>query len=144
MASCDLRGSPDLATEDAIACASYASMDATYRAGNRFLADQYLYVPEYYMEPKRFGEENAVLFPLGTRLCDKEVVLYRGNNNVAPIHANLKKTNFLLPYCECDTYRNGLVCDSGKCCSRSHQLFDNMTKRHGWSDKDRDHRRVCH
>lgn len=122
---------PTLELEDKLVCDNYRLLDNAYKKNNSVLNEEYLYVPCYYKQNKRFVDENNVLFPQSSRLCDKEVVLYRGQNNVIPQTTSFKKTEFLIPHCDCDSYQNWVICDREKCCSKRHQLFMNMTKRQG-------------
>jgi hypothetical protein len=132
MAYCDPNTPPGLAAEDAWVCKHTSELDRSHSKRNGFLEHQFLYVPDYYKCYKDFKEENTLIFPLDrNRLCDKDVVLYRGQNNVAPKTLDKSKSSFLVPYCECNSYDNGLVCDGTKCCSKSHQLFMNHTRRQG-------------
>lgn len=125
---------PSLELEDTLVCENYNSLDKSYREHQNELNREFMYVPDYYKCTKNFEHENNVLFPASSRICDKEVVHFRGQNNVVQ-HINKKKDEFLLPYCKCNTYDNSLICDANKCCSKSHQLFMNMTKRHGVKEK---------
>jgi hypothetical protein len=66
--------------------------------------------------------------------CD--LLLSRGGNNV-PGRASICvgdecpaiPTTLVWPVCPINTYKNDQVCDGVKCCSRSHQLFENVTRR---------------
>lgn len=122
---------PSLKLEDEIVCHNYNAMDRGYQTKQAFLNQEYMYVPRYYKCLKDFKAENDVIFPACNRLCDREVVLYRGQNNVAPEHLPKQKNSFLIPYCECNKYDNSIICNQSKCCSKSHQLFFNQTKRQG-------------
>jgi len=113
--------------ENKIMQASHEYLDCRYKKYNVEAFMEYSFVPDYYKRLKDFQNENKVLFPADKRLCDKEVIRDRGQNNVNP--TNLKDAKFLLPVCPQNTYRNHLVCDKTKCCSSSHQLFMNHTKR---------------
>lgn len=88
------------------------------------------YVPEYYKFNKDVCNENTVLFPESSRLCDKEVVKYRGQNNVPPQNLD-KKNNFLVQpsKCGCGNKPNTIECNGCQCCQRCHKMFLNNTKR---------------
>jgi hypothetical protein len=114
--------------EDKIICNGYSALDANYKQFNQYQYMEQVYTPYYYICSKDFGDENKLRFPASTRTCDKEVIYYRGrNNDVTDI--DKKKNDFLIPVCDCNTYDNGLVCDAKKCCTKSHQLFFNVTRR---------------
>lgn len=116
--------------EDKLLCYNYNTIDANYRQQNLDNYIENMYVPNYYKCSKDFTLETRVLFPVDTRKCDKEIYQYRGRNN-QHTEIDKRKNNFLIPHCECNTYDNRLVCDGKKCCSKSHQLFMNLTKRNG-------------
>lgn len=144
MAYCDINHPPSLLTEDAWVCNHTAELDRSQRQQNGMLEHQFMYVPEYYKCNKDTKEETHLILPQDrNRLCDKDVVLYRGQNNVAPKNFDKSKTSFLLPYCQCNTYDNGLICDRKKCCSKSHQLFMNYTRRQGVKNCPAPSRRPC-
>jgi hypothetical protein len=115
--------------ENELICENYKHLDKNYRCDNLLRLNEYCYVPEYYKDLKKFDKENEVLFPEGSRLCDKYIVRDRGSNNVIPTNIHPPSQPFLLPYCKNNTYENHLICDKKKCCSKSHQLFMNHTKR---------------
>ena len=119
---------PNEAIEHALVCDAYTNMDASYKRQNMNAFLEYSYVPQYYKCQKNICEENAVRFPKGNELCDKNVALYRGQNNRPPRNIPISQP-FLIQPCQYDTYDNALICDDGKCCSKSTQLFCNMTKR---------------
>jgi hypothetical protein len=111
-------------------CESFKVVDQNSKCLNAMLFREMHYVPEYYQCQKQFCEENALMWPMENRLCDKEVILYRGQNNVKDgkvIRDNQQP--FLLPYCKENKFRNSIVSDDKKYCSRTHQLFNNVTKR---------------
>lgn len=63
--------------------------------------------------------------------CVKELSSYREPNRPCP-HPELDQyymQEFLLTPCFKPTYKNHLVCNEDKCCSKRHQLFKNVTKR---------------
>ncbi len=113
---------------DEMMCKNYKSLDSSYKQNNHNMYQEFSYVPDVYKCFKNICDETTLYWPLENRLCDREVILYRGQNNKAPVNIE-KKKNFLIPYCDCNTYRNHVVCNDSKCCSQSHQLFMNLTKR---------------
>lgn len=54
--------------------------------------------------------------------CDKSIYLSGYDK-----YSNANMNDLLLIPCSKNTYKNDLVCDIAKCCSRSHQLFWNNT-----------------
>ena len=54
----------------------------------------------------------------------------KNNINKYMIYDIVPSKGFLLQPCKQNTYVNGLVCDDAKCCSRTHQVFNNLTKQH--------------
>lgn len=125
---------PSLELEDKLVCQNYQSLDNAYQGNQEFLNNEFLFVPEYYKCFKDAADDNELFYsknPRWNRVCDRDVVLYRGQNNVAPQNLSKKKNEFLIPVCDCDTYRNHLICDKHKCCSKTHQTFGNLTKRQG-------------
>jgi hypothetical protein len=122
---------PNLKIEDEIVCQNYRTLNSNYLNNNNDLFAERTYVPCYYKQFKSIDDDNELYHPKFERvadLCDKNVVFYRGENN-KPQSVILTKQEFLIPYCKCNTYDNGIICDSKKCCSKSHQLFGNMTRR---------------
>lgn len=119
---------PTQQLEDQLMCQGYSTLDANHRQQNLVNYMENVYVPGYYKCSKDPSRENELLFPLNDRMCDKEVVIYRGRNNK---HSEIDKRKhaFLIPFCDCNTYNNGILCDGKKCCSKSHQLFMNYTRR---------------
>lgn len=120
---------PNQKLEDDIICQNYVNMNKTYKYTNSQMCSEYLFVPEYYKCNKDFTNENKVIFPEEPKLCDRNIVQYRGQNNKAPVNIDKRKNEFLIPFCNKNTYKNHIVCDDDKCCSKSHQLFMNITKR---------------
>ena len=120
---------PNQKLEDEIICQNYANMNDMYKHNNTHIFGEYLFVPDYYKCNKNFVNENKVIFPEEPKLCDRSIVQYRGQNNKAPTNIDKRKNDFLIPLCNKNTYQNSIVCDDAKCCSKSHQLFMNMTKR---------------
>lgn len=122
---------PNEHLEESILCHNYTVLDERYRQNNARNFDTQVFVPQYYKCDKDFANENAVLFSTDNRSCDKNVIMYRGMNNKPPVDFDKKKTDFLIPHCDCNTYNNVVICDKKKCCQKSHQLFCNMTRRNG-------------
>jgi hypothetical protein len=117
---------PLLEKEDAWVQNRLFGMDCMHRHNNSYAYVNYIEVPDYYKQLKRFDHENKIIFPFGSQLCDKNITRYRGQNNVVP--TTIEKRSFLLETCPKDSFQNYLICDSKKCCSKSHQLFMNHTK----------------
>jgi hypothetical protein len=117
--------------EDRLLCDHYAALDKQYKKNNERMMGEMEFVPSYYKDNKDFAQENEVLFPASNRLCDKEVVKFRGHNNVPPKNLDKRKDVFLLPISDqANTYNNSITCDERRqCCSKSHQLFMNQTRR---------------
>jgi hypothetical protein len=124
---------PNQILEDKIMCHNYNILDSNYVRNQQDSYLEFMYVPQYYKCFKDMDKDNATHYPVDrnayTNLCDRNIVYRRGENNKPPTNIDKRKNNFLLPYCECNTYDNALMCNSKKCCSRSHQLFENMTRR---------------
>lgn len=112
-----------------------------------FLATQY-YLDQTKMFMSRFVPQNPRLASVGVGANDlllfekeafgdtcliKELIPKSDNQNKQLTLDN----GFYLQPCTVPTYRNSLVCDADKCCSRSHQMFDNFTRqgtgRSGWA-----------
>jgi hypothetical protein len=54
--------------------------------------------------------------------------------NCQNIGSNSLNGEFVLQPCKNNTWKNYQTCDSMKCCSKKHQMFDNWTKRGGIED----------
>lgn len=117
---------PLMEKEDAFMNQRLTNMDCAYRQDNSYAYVNYVEVPDYYKNLKRFDHENKVIFPEGPKLCDKNITRYRGQNNVVP--SRIENKPFLLDICPQNSFQNNLVCSSKKCCSKSHQLFMNHSK----------------
>jgi hypothetical protein len=122
---------PNERLENEIICRNYQNLDARYKTDNNDTYRERMFVPQYYKCSMEIKDNNKLRWPQDNRLCDMDVIFYRGQNNRPPQNFDMKKNEFLLKYCNCNTYDNGLICDEKKCCSKSHQLFCNMTKRNG-------------
>ncbi len=57
--------------------------------------------------------------------CAGDDRLKQGYNNFTAYHLS----EYLMVPCKKNTFRNFVDCDEDRCCSVSHQLFNNMTKR---------------
>ena len=122
---------PNQLLEDNILCHNYNILDSNYKQGNNYTYGESMFVPKYFKCMKNFKDENTVRFPLPSSSCDKDIIQYRGKNNF-PSSLDKRNNSFLIPYCskKKNTYHNVVVCNDDTCCSESHQLFMNCTKRH--------------
>jgi hypothetical protein len=117
---------PLLEKEDEFVKCVCRNINQSYDQNNQYVFRNNIDVPEYYKKNKMFEQETTLIFPDETKLCDKNIVKYRGQNNI--VSSSGKKKEFLVQPCPHNTYANHLVCDGKKCCSRNHQLFMNYTK----------------
>lgn len=123
---------PNQLLEDEIIRNNYNKLSANYISRNQDMFFENIYMPYYYKCTKEFDNENVLRLPVVNKSCDKNVLYYRGENNRPPRNIQKQKTDFLLHHCDCNTYDNSLICNKTKCCSKSHQLFENHTKRNGF------------
>ena len=69
--------------------------------------------------------------------CEPSLPCYTYNNaykeiqnlETRPEYSKYYLNEFLLTPCPKPTYKNYIVCGEDRCCSKRHQLFNNMTKR---------------
>lgn len=130
---------PNEIIEEALICQAYGNLDADYKAKNMNSFLEYSYVPQYYKCQNNICNDNLLRFPKQqhSQICDEDIFMYRGQNNRPPRNFPVAQP-FLVKPCQIDSYDNAVVCDDDKCCSKSTQLFCNMTKRSGSKDcKDR-------
>jgi hypothetical protein len=109
-------------------CKSYSELDTTYQKNNETMLNEMKWVPCYYKQNKNFADENNLMFSKKEMTCDKDVILYRGQNNKTSVGLPPSEP-FLIQYCPVNTNRNFIIADDKKGCSVSHQLFNNLTKR---------------
>lgn len=66
-------------------------------------------------------------FKTRTPGCSLDLIMTRGGN--ASGMKQKTQSEFLMPPCWTNTFQNYLVEDDKKVCSKSHQLFNNLTRR---------------
>lgn len=131
----------DLEKSDAMICNNHMERQCKYNAMNNQAFMQQMSNPQA-TTLRDINMETKSFIGMDTRVYCNDLINIRGKNALVPCinkrpcmgyecYTPFHINEYLLIPCKENTYRNHLVCDDDKCCSLRHQMFMNVTKRHG-------------
>lgn len=131
----------DIEKSDAMICNNHMERLCKYNALNNHAFVQQMTVPQP-TQLRNVDQESQAYFGMSTRTYCDDLINVRGKNALVPCinkrpcmgyecYTPFHINDYTLIPCKENTWRNHLVCDDGKCCSLRHQMFMNITKRHG-------------
>lgn len=134
---CDLNSLQDIEKSDYMLCTNTAHLHYNDRKFNDGLFVQQMSKTRP-MCVRNIDTENSLFVTPSTRVatCQNSLLVRGGNSiNCEPsrpcpkLYTNYNMNEFLLVPCPRNTYKNYLVFDDKKTCSKSHQILNNWTKR---------------
>lgn len=131
----------DIEKSDSMICNNFVERRCKYNAMNQRAFLQHMGQPQP-TQLRDIVQESEAWRGMSTRTYCDSLINVRGKNALVPCidkrpcmgyecYTPFHLHDYALIPCKVNTFRNHLVCDGEKCCSLRHQLFMNVTKRHG-------------